>query len=613
MAHRRTHRRIRDEVAKWYADYYPSRGDAFCHVAMRIYFELDDDQALEACDVGGPGDRGVDAFWHDEEQREIVVVQAKYASRSKTFDRSVVADLESAWSALRHLSSQHRARAREQVLDAARQIRDARRTDPSYPVVLVCFAAGRFSPDAHSAVEAFNDLHQSEDVEMKLVDLEQLADAEELAETRDQSPPDNTETLELARAFSFSPGVNEPRTIVGVVDGVRLAEIERQYRYRIFQRNVRYFLTARQRYNRGIAHTLQTDSERSRFWYYNNGISIVCDELDVDWEDTDGPDAKALATIKNLQIVNGCQTTTTLGESLELLNEGSDFPAFVLVRIIEAPEEDLQARISLYNNRQNAVRDRDLQSNDDVQIRIQREFAQLDPPWFYARKRGEFDAIVRPSAPKRAKFNGRRLDNEAVAQAAYAFYRDPAVARARKANLFVRNGDSPEKGLYEEIFNDDTTAERLLLPYLLSTEIAKRRKLYMRELKDALSTGEPSLTQLDTRQLEWIKFADQIFLGVIGFYITQRVVLDDTVIAELLNPDVFEQVVERGYAYAEEDLNSFFMLKHQAAEDSRRPFVPANFVKGNWRDVLLHLANQERRRSRLRDDVFRGLNILSGP
>jgi hypothetical protein len=39
-------KRLNDEI-------YSSAGDAFAHVAVREYFDLDDQEALEYCDVGG--------------------------------------------------------------------------------------------------------------------------------------------------------------------------------------------------------------------------------------------------------------------------------------------------------------------------------------------------------------------------------------------------------------------------------------------------------------------------------------------------------------------------------------------------------------------------------
>jgi hypothetical protein len=603
MPNPQTVRRIRDEVRRWKEQYYPSDGDAFAHVAMRTFFELDDDEALEACDVGGPNDRGLDAYVHDAEERQVIVAQAKYAAKAKSFNREAISDLTSAWTTLKQIATQETPRAREQVVAAARDIATLRNRDPAYPVGLYCFAAGHFTQQAIDLKDAFNEEHASEGVVMYLIDMDALADALETTDSKLGDKPVGDIELELKEHFHFSTAANEPTTVVAAVDCLRLAEIERQFQYRIFQRNVRFFLTARQRENKGIARTLATSGGRGRFWFYNNGISIVCDAVDVD-------EKRSVATVRNMQIVNGCQTTSTLGENIDKLRDPEQ-PAHVLVRIVAAADDELQQLISLYNNRQNQVKDRDLQSNEDQQARLQREFDRLDDPWFYERKRGEWDARVKSNSAIKRRYGTRRLDNEKVAQAAYAFHVDPGIARARKANLFVRQADDPEKGLYETIFNDATTPEWLLLPYLLSEEIAKRRSEFMRELKKALAVEEPSNADLAVRRREWTKFADQYFLGAIGFYIRERGPLDERRLAALLEPDTFQELFKRAYAQARGDLTAFFANKHAEADRLDQTFVAANWVKGNWDKTFPLLMDRAMTRSEIGEDLLATIPALS--
>jgi AIPR protein len=44
---------------------------------------------------------------------------------------------------------------------------------------------------------------------------------------------------------------------------------------RLFARNVRGFLGAKKQVNKGMSETIE--EEPWNFWYYNNGITIVCD------------------------------------------------------------------------------------------------------------------------------------------------------------------------------------------------------------------------------------------------------------------------------------------------------------------------------------------------
>jgi AIPR protein len=586
--------------------YYSNSGDAFCHWAMATYFELDEDDALEACNVSGPGDKGLDAFWHDEPQRLIVAAQAKYASRPRTFDQQAVLQLESAYGWLRRLAGGERTRAREELRAAAQRLARLREAAPDYPIDLYCFAAGTFSDGATAQAEAFNAEHLGENVRVVLVGLDELTARVTELKSRTDAPPDTTIKIDLERYFDFAPP-GEPKTVVASVNVHALAKIEREHRYRIFQRNVRYWLRATNRINRGIERTVSTPSGRARFWYYNNGIAIVCDAIEVVPNSArDGGHAE----IKNLQIVNGCQTTTTLGETIEQLDDPAS-PAFVLVRIFEAADEQLQSDISLYNNRQNAVKDRDLLSNDDPQARLEVEFQELDPPWFYERKRGQWDAEVRPNAALRRKFgNGaRRLDNEVAAQAAYAFWYDPGAARARKRMLFVRTSDD-ENGLYDDLFNDSTTPHWLLLPFRLGQYVAARKRAFVSDLKAATQAQRPNADQRRTIQRAWLKFADQFLIGTTRVYLDQEVDLSKHAVQEeLLQGGVFEPMVERAYSLALRDLTPFFRTKHQEAQEREEPFDPANYVKGNWREVAAHLEDQSEYRSDIGEAPFEGLPL----
>jgi hypothetical protein len=344
---------------------------------------------------------------------------------------------------------------------------------------------------------------------------------------------------------------------------------------------VRYFLRATNRVNKGIVTTLSSPEGRSRFWYYNNGIAVVCESIEVKAR----KGSRGLATIKNLQIVNGCQTTTTLGELADELEADKDSPAFILARFFESDDLDLQAEISRFNNRQSAVKDRDLMSNDDPQARLEDEFAELDPPWFYERKRGQWDAEAKQKASKKRKFGDRRVDNETAAQAAYAFWRDPAVARARKRMLFVRKSED-QTGLYDQIFSDSTTPEWLLLPFRIQQYVARRKRAYMRELKSALESGRPSVDEKRVMGKQWLKFADQVILAAIGLYWDSQIDVSQTSNQRaLLGEESFGAAVEMAYGLAVRDLSPFF--RNKAAEGSKRgePFDVANYLKGNWAEI----------------------------
>ncbi len=89
--------------------------------------------------------------------------------------------------------------------------------------------------------------------------------------------------------------------------GEFLASVYELYGPRLLELNVRSFLQSRGKVNRGIQETIR--DEPGRFLAYNNGISMTAASVDV----VDAPGGgRAIATIYDLQIVNGGQTTASL-------------------------------------------------------------------------------------------------------------------------------------------------------------------------------------------------------------------------------------------------------------------------------------------------------------
>ncbi len=73
---------------------------------------------------------------------------------------------------------------------------------------------------------------------------------------------------------------------------------------RLFARNIRGFLGATE-INVGMAQTL--DEEPDNFWYFNNGVTLVCDSARKTAER-----GQAILRVTNPQIINGQQTTRVL-------------------------------------------------------------------------------------------------------------------------------------------------------------------------------------------------------------------------------------------------------------------------------------------------------------
>ena len=251
-----------------------------------------------------------------------------------------------------------------------------------------------------------------------------------------------------------------------LVEIIRDPDDDRKINEEVFNENVRVDLGRENTINRGIFESALADSNYE-FWYLNNGITIVCDECNY------VPNSRSpRVTLRNLQIVNGGQTTRAIfhayHDNLERIRHVE-----ILVRIIETRDRSISERISESANRQTPIRTRDLRANDWIQRKLAVEFEQMG--FWYERKRNQHtDQPVET-----------RLDAELLGQLALAFYDMPSEAKNQKSTVF---GD-----LYQYVFAEDTTtAEWLLLPYMLykPLEELKREMQGKKRRKEQIPDGE---------------------------------------------------------------------------------------------------------------------------
>ena len=197
-----------------------------------------------------------------------------------------------------------------------------------------------------------------------------------------------------------------------IVPGTRLAAIYDRWGSRLLEANVRSFLQARAKTNKGIQKTIRDEPEL--FFPYNNGLSATADGVTC-IRDGDG---LAIASISNLQIVNGAQTTGSIHGALK---GSADQLAKVFVQMkltVVPPErsEEIVPRISEFANTQNKVNAADFFSNHPFHVRMEqfsrsvifapREGERHDTKWFYERTRGQFlNARSRLTPAQQRKFN----------------------------------------------------------------------------------------------------------------------------------------------------------------------------------------------------------------
>jgi hypothetical protein len=201
------------------------------------------------------------------------------------------------------------------------------------------------------------------------------------------------------------------RAFLCVIPGKLLHRLYERYGDRLLERNVRSFLQARGKVNRGIRETLLTSPHR--FMAYNNGISATAAEIEL----VPGADGGlAIKTLRDLQIVNGGQTTASIYQAV--MRDRADISAVSVQAKISVvrPEEidQIVPLISRYANSQNKISEPDFSANDYFHVSLEElsrtvwtppvEGSQRLTRWFYERARGQYQvARAREGTPARQK------------------------------------------------------------------------------------------------------------------------------------------------------------------------------------------------------------------
>ncbi len=198
---------------------------------------------------------------------------------------------------------------------------------------------------------------------------------------------------------------------LAVIPGKQLAAIYDKWGPRLLEANVRSFLQARGKVNRGIRDTIR--DEPHMFFSYNNGLSATADAIEVQQTDQ----GLQLLQADNLQVVNGGQTTASLHAARKALAEQLE-QVHVQMKLTIVPRDKSELvvpRISEYANSQNKVNAADFFANHPFHIRTEElsrkvlargESGYRDTKWFYERARGQYaDERGRRTVTERKKFD----------------------------------------------------------------------------------------------------------------------------------------------------------------------------------------------------------------
>jgi len=441
--------------------YCTTPGRAFTYVALEYLLSLSPEEIEDAI-TDGPNDRGIDAVYVDErdERNVIHLFQFKHVNSfnkaKKNFPSTEIDKLLSFCADLLNQDLGMKETCNPILWTKVQEIWSAlSNPTPSFEVHFCANMEGLIQTQKQRVMSAlagyrsFNVNHHTLDTLVRLI--------------IEKKQPKIDAQLRVVDKNYFERTDGNIRGLIVTLEATELIKLvtdpdeASQVREDIFNDNVRIYLTKKNRINRKIHATALSD-RNVEFWYLNNGITITCDSFSYQ------PGVRApLVALENVQIVNGGQTSNALFEAYREQPEKLQ-NVLILARIYETRARDITADIAEATNSQTPINTRDLRSNDDVQKKLEESF--FDQGMYYERK-----ARQHHEQPRR-----KRIDAMSAGQAFLAYFLGyPEVAKKDRARVF---GD-----LYDNVFNDDITTQKLLVPLVIFSGIETIKRDLQRKIK----------------------------------------------------------------------------------------------------------------------------------
>ena len=248
---------------------------------------------------------------------------------------------------------------------------------------------------------------------------------------------------------------NFKRVVIGKVKVSEIGELFNRHQDNLLQRNIRRYLGLHEnRVNTAIHATLLDPQTRENFYFFNNGITIICKNFR--YNALQG--ANYQLKLENMQVINGGQTCKTIQKTLNDLGSYDGYEnTYVMIRVYELADEDQDFVVdtTYATNSQNPVDLRDLRSNDPLQRQL--EIGMADLGYEYKRQR------------EQGTGGGSTITSSVVAEAVLAIWRrKPHQAKFRRKEHFGR--------LYDEIFRGLNPAQAIVASVIFRTVENQRKR-----------------------------------------------------------------------------------------------------------------------------------------
>lgn len=352
-------------------DYY-----AFNYWVLMHLFNFDEndikDQITDRCE-----DKGIDAFVYYESENVLYLIQNKFRNDdvidTEDINKIMADGIEMA---LSNGSYWHKGLQNNYTAMVKRE---------DYKILIQFYVANQnqYKKNVVEKAKYINENYDNINIELySLIDIEGLYYDDKFKENKYF---DHELDVEKDREMGMTKEnnntkINSKYYAIDVPQIYYMKEEAEKQGYELFDENIRDFLGLKksQKINNNIVETLLNDNDRQNFFYYNNGITILCDRFER-------PKGTRHIKLIKPKIINGCQTTNCIMEAMKRqIDAGENISklynsTYVFVKIFSKEncvdtDGELYNRIVVCTNSQNPIKEEDLVGMDKFFLQLQEKF-----------------------------------------------------------------------------------------------------------------------------------------------------------------------------------------------------------------------------------------------
>lgn len=427
-------------------------------------------EVTQACAhiTDGYHDMGIDAIYLDESQKTLFVIQSKWHSDGTGgIDQDEMLEFTQG---IQRILEEDLAGANAKIIAKSVDI-DTALTQMGYQIHAIFIHTGNQKATDYILRPISQLMNRTNDEISTILIFSEFSFKDVftfLANGQEQSDINIDDVILLNWGKIDAPFVS----YYGTVSAATVGKWYKNYGNTLFAKNIRFY-KGNTDVNEGMKRVLI--HEPDKFYYYNNGIKLLCKSINRKAKDSTNKDT-GLFALEGVSLVNGAQTTGTIG-SVFLENPEQVSKAKVMIQIIDLSNVDTETstQITRLSNTQNRIENKDFAALDPQQERLRMEL--MFAHYLYLYKSG--DKIT--NVDKQISFD------EAIVALA-CLNEDISYAVIAKSNVGALSEDIT-KVPYKVLMNPSTNSYVLLNSVLYMREVER----YLQNKKEHASNNRERL------------------------------------------------------------------------------------------------------------------------